>query len=78
MMKHVELCPICHGKGTIVDPYTKGATVNAEKTCHGCNGKGWVEVGEDHHIPIYMRPDFIIYEPRQRPFWQEWYSIYSI
>ena len=32
-MKHAELCPVCGGTGK----------VNGEK-CHGCDGKGWVEV----------------------------------
>jgi hypothetical protein len=30
---HSELCPVCKGSGKINDI-----------TCHGCNGKGWVEV----------------------------------
>jgi len=38
-MKRI-LCPICLGKGKIVD---EGGT-NVYKTCHGCGGKGWVEV----------------------------------
>ncbi len=36
-------CPICEGEGVIV---VKGETVTAKalKTCHGCDGRGWVEV----------------------------------
>jgi DnaJ-class molecular chaperone len=36
-----ELCPVCKGLGT----FTR--LDNSEKTCHGCGGKGWVEVHEE-------------------------------
>jgi len=40
------ICPVCNGRGTIV--YTTATTAgNYEVTCHGCGGKGWVEVSED-------------------------------
>lgn len=32
-MNHAEKCPICYGTGKI-----------KKKTCHGCGGKGWIEV----------------------------------
>jgi len=35
-MAHAEKCPLCKGAGTV-----------KEKTCHGCNGKGWVTVAEE-------------------------------
>lgn len=38
-MAHAESCPICWGKGKLEDGEHKGG-----KTCHGCSGKGWVEV----------------------------------
>lgn len=39
---HAERCPICLGEGKIPDAY------NAELVkCHGCGGKGWVEVKDD-------------------------------
>ena len=46
-MSHAQTCPICDGKGRIKDPnYDPAATgVPNDVTCHGCNGKGWVEVG---------------------------------
>lgn len=50
-MAHAERCPICFGKGTIpVDDYT-GAT----KVCHGCGGKGWVEVSDSPIYPVLPR-----------------------
>ena len=40
-MAHAETCPVCYGSGKI------GAEGPIErKTCHGCAGKGWVEVGD--------------------------------
>lgn len=38
-----SLCPVCGGLGEIkcgIDP--------PYQTCHGCAGKGWVEVQEDY------------------------------
>lgn len=43
---HSERCPVCNGKGTI--PQFSNTTSTAEITCHGCNGKGWVEVGDEN------------------------------
>ena len=48
-------CPVCEGTGKY-----------EEKTCHGCDGKGWVSVSEDYspypipydpykHYPTYPR-----------------------
>ena len=39
-------CPVCEGKGKIPDPLTMSATATIEVVCHGCGGKGWVEVSE--------------------------------
>jgi len=44
-MAHAEICPICKGEGKLqlgTLPSTT-YTVNT-KICHGCGGKGWVEV----------------------------------
>ena len=43
---HSELCPVCHGKGVIYSPLLR-----KDVTCHGCNGKGWIEVKNDNYIP---------------------------
>lgn len=45
------LCPVCKGEGFIAqylgDPHsTAGCTPLPPKLCHGCAGKGWVEVSE--------------------------------
>lgn len=39
-MSHAELCPVCKGTGKV-----------NEKECHGCQGKGWIEIGDS--IPYY-------------------------
>lgn len=49
-MAHAEICPVCYGSGKI------GAEGPVErKTCHGCNGKGWVEIGSDR-IGVPVQP----------------------
>lgn len=44
-----DLCPVCNGTGKYKEyndlNYTNATHI--ERTCHGCNGKGWVT------IPIY-------------------------
>ncbi|MFH1231242.1 MAG: hypothetical protein V1709_07065 [Planctomycetota bacterium] len=45
-MSKAVLCPVCGGSGTI-QPYDDGQSpaVPQPVICHGCGGKGWVEVG---------------------------------
>ena len=44
-----ERCPVCYGTGKYTDPPDAMNTVlPMPRTCHGCAGKGWIEVGEDH------------------------------
>ena len=50
MKKHAELCPVCKGTGKYKD-YTNcnyTSITYIEKTCHGCNGMGWVEVTDEY------------------------------
>jgi len=56
-----DKCPVCYGTGKVLDCY-------AEKTCHGCLGKGWVEVKEDYYQPYYPWPYPWPYEP-----YEPWY-----
>jgi len=46
LMAHAVICPVCHGKGRLIDPASEWSTEVIYKTCHGCDGKGWVEVSE--------------------------------
>ena len=48
-MAHAEICPICHGRGKIKNPMDITAPV--EITCHGCGGKGWIEVSDE--TPVF-------------------------
>lgn len=43
-MKAVK-CPVCEGDGEVEDMGGIGTT-QIRKECHGCKGKGWVEVSE--------------------------------
>ncbi|MCH7568479.1 MAG: hypothetical protein IIA87_03575 [Nanoarchaeota archaeon] len=38
-----QICPVCIGKGKIGFE---------EYICHGCYGKGWVEVNEETYVRI--------------------------
>lgn len=49
---HAEICPVCGGSGKYKETYNMNYT-NAtyiEKTCHGCEGKGWVIVPQTKDI----------------------------
>ena len=51
-------CPVCNGSGKVKDPnYDPDTTTGKQKnvTCHGCGGKGWVEVHEQPY-PYYPYP----------------------
>jgi len=57
-MAHAELCPVCYGKGGLVNRH--GAPVVddcGQVKCHGCGGRGWVTVQD--------RPTTICWRPRQ-------------
>lgn len=46
-MSHAEKCPICYGKGKVQETSGFGTSQKkADRTCHGCGGKGWVEVAD--------------------------------
>jgi len=40
---HAEKCPVCHGEGTL-EQTASFTTDCSRKTCHGCNGKGWIVI----------------------------------
>jgi len=60
-MAHAEICPICHGRGKIRNP--EDITTPMEITCHGCGGKGWIEVSNERSY--YPFP----YSPKPYPNW---------
>ncbi len=57
-MAHAEICPVCKGTGSLMTSSPDifpGTTKNSSpKSCHGCNGKGWVEVsdGLNSFVPL--------------------------
>jgi len=48
---HSEICPICLGSGKIACECGSGT-----KVCHGCNGRGWVEVSDSYWYPYNPYP----------------------
>jgi len=61
-MAYAQRCPICNGTGKIADNTTAG-----NRTCHGCYGRGWVEVGSAY--PIYPYPVYSWPQPTTIPPW---------
>lgn len=43
MSSHAQTCPICNGEGMIKE-FTATTGGDYTKTCHGCDGRGWVTV----------------------------------
>ena len=39
-----ERCPVCNGTGRYLVRPEPGLTSPGDKPCHGCGGKGWVEI----------------------------------
>ena len=48
------LCPVCKGNGKLTPQGNYAGYY--EVTCHGCNGKGWVEVREDTDDILHSKP----------------------
>ena len=49
------ICPICNGTGKITKTTAGTAGGTFAVDCHGCGGRGWVEVADDPepYIPCY-------------------------
>ena len=43
---HAEICPVCKGSGNTRKK--NKASNEGPRDCHGCGGKGWVEVSDDN------------------------------
>ena len=54
MSKAVK-CPVCDGKGVVNGIADTGAMPTTE--CHGCFGKGWVEVGGSSYGKLEFSAD---------------------
>lgn len=57
------ICPICNGTGKYWD-----------NTCHGCGGRGWVEVHEDYFWYPYTSwpPYYPNYDGNDSPPYEVW------
>ena len=44
MTAHAEICPVCRGTGNVTPTESDTTAVPQPRTCHGCNGAGWVAV----------------------------------
>lgn len=49
-MAHAERCPICLGEGKIRPEGVWSEDYKA--TCHGCGGKGWIEVQDNENVAV--------------------------
>ena len=62
-MAHAETCPVCGGSGE-KRKEIPGDCVTV--SCHGCDGKGWVEIGSDSVVvPCgpYVSQPWPVHEP---------------
>lgn len=42
---YADICPVCKGGGMYREYMNYSNYSYIERTCHGCGGKGWVELG---------------------------------
>jgi hypothetical protein len=50
-MAHAEKCPVCLGIGKVNTD--DKSTAGGQMSCHGCGGKGWIEVQDYNGFPLY-------------------------
>ena len=63
-MARAEICPVCSGTGVYPKPDPNNKTQAESRTCHGCQGKGWVSIEDSysdcpacpqyHRYPYYL------------------------
>jgi len=58
-MSKAVICPICGGSGKIEQP----ECTEAVRPCHGCSGRGWVEIGQAG--PVWPESASEFYEPQK-------------
>jgi hypothetical protein len=61
-MAHAEKCPVCGGTGKVKDNNYGSKTDGNDVECHGCSGKGWVEVADHYDTQVvryyYTPPNY--------------------
>lgn len=45
-MAKAVTCPVCGGDGVVLPKDEGSYSTDYKETCHGCGGKGWVEVSD--------------------------------
>ena len=45
-MSRAVKCPVCDGEGKILMSDVSSTAGGWEKVCHGCGGRGWIEIGD--------------------------------
>lgn len=58
-MAQAVICPVCAGIGKVIDPDSLDSSASRKTTCHGCHGRGWVEVGHTAVMPPPWEPWYI-------------------
>ena len=76
-----ERCPVCYGSGKYQTGADIGGTNPTVTTCHGCGGKGWVEVQSYEpvypHYPGYPSGGYYDYNGVWHPYWYTYRSSYN-
>lgn len=78
-MAHAEQCIICKGKGAIVDATKSAQQSDGRVACHGCGGKGWVQIDDNEQdFPAPAYPFYPIpYSPPTAPWPQPYYTYWT-
>ena len=73
-MKAVK-CPVCNGTGKLCKETSDSTDISKiEVTCHGCNGRGWVEVHDDY--TPYPEPNPMPYPIPEDDWWRKIYPFH--
>ena len=56
-MPKATICPVCDGNGLTDRERLGGSIVEYNVSCHGCEGKGWIEISEpdgstEENLPV--------------------------
>lgn len=68
-MAHAEICPVCGGRGRVT--INVNLTAPLEQLCHGCGGKGWIEVQDEQPYWVGTKPDYVT----GTPWWKDNFTV---
>jgi hypothetical protein len=72
-MSQAVICPVCSGSGVVPESSTAQTACPTTKPCHGCGGKGWVEVGVSYPPALPYVPTPWTCPPYQ-PYWNPYHD----